>query len=158
MKSRTLWYDKGDISFFFCLPGLRIQDTWLSKMYLILDFKIVHNWVRVYIYFRLLAQWLRQPLRDINLINERLDIVELLVGNSQLRLQLHEDHLRRIPDMQALARKLTKKKANLQDCYRIYQVCIYAFSICGKSEILSYMWHVTDNLLYLSLISFFTHK
>ncbi|XP_047525278.1 DNA mismatch repair protein Msh2 [Pieris napi] len=70
---------------------------------------------------RLLAQWLRQPLRDINLINERLDIVELLVENSQLRLQLHEDHLRRIPDLQALARKLTRKKANLHDCYRIYQ-------------------------------------
>ncbi|KAJ8723319.1 hypothetical protein PYW08_003231 [Mythimna loreyi] len=70
---------------------------------------------------RLLAQWLRQPLRDINLINERLDIVELLMKNSQLRLQLHEDHLRRIPDLQALARRLTRKKANLHDCYRIYQ-------------------------------------
>ncbi|XP_049872414.1 DNA mismatch repair protein Msh2 isoform X2 [Pectinophora gossypiella] len=70
---------------------------------------------------RLLAQWLRQPLRDINLINERLDVVELLVNNSQLRLQLHEDHLRRIPDLQALARRLTRKKANLHDCYKIYQ-------------------------------------
>ncbi|XP_047531319.1 DNA mismatch repair protein Msh2 [Vanessa atalanta] len=70
---------------------------------------------------RLLAQWLRQPLRDINLINERQDIVELLMNNTQLRQQLHEDHLRRIPDLQALARRLTRKKANLQDCYRIYQ-------------------------------------
>ncbi|CAG5028212.1 unnamed protein product [Parnassius apollo] len=70
---------------------------------------------------RLLAQWLRQPLRDINLINERLDIIEVLLNNSQLRLQLHEDHLRRISDLQALARRLTRKKANLQDCYKIYQ-------------------------------------
>ncbi|XP_072932717.1 DNA mismatch repair protein Msh2 [Epargyreus clarus] len=70
---------------------------------------------------RLLAQWLRQPLRDINLINERLDVVELLISNSQLRLQLHEEHLRRIPDLQALARRLTRKKANLHDCYKIYQ-------------------------------------
>ncbi|XP_053605013.1 DNA mismatch repair protein Msh2 isoform X2 [Plodia interpunctella] len=70
---------------------------------------------------RLLAQWLRQPLRDINLINERLDVVELLVNSSQLRLQLHDDHLRRIPDLQALARRLTRKKANLHDCYKIYQ-------------------------------------
>ncbi|XP_048485352.1 DNA mismatch repair protein Msh2 [Plutella xylostella] len=70
---------------------------------------------------RLLAQWLRQPLRDINLINERLDIVQVLVENSALRLQLHDDHLRRIPDLQALARRLTRKKANLQDCYKIYQ-------------------------------------
>lgn len=70
---------------------------------------------------RLLAQWLRQPLRDINLINERLDVVELLMNNSQLRLQLHEDHLRRIPDLQALTRRLARKKANLHDCYKIYQ-------------------------------------
>ncbi|KAL4716195.1 hypothetical protein ACJJTC_013972 [Scirpophaga incertulas] len=70
---------------------------------------------------RLLGQWLRQPLRDINLINERLDVVELLVNRSQLRLQLHEDHLRRIPDLQALSRRLTRKKANLHDCYKIYQ-------------------------------------
>ncbi|GBP45950.1 DNA mismatch repair protein Msh2 [Eumeta japonica] len=70
---------------------------------------------------RLLAQWLRQPLRDVNLINERLDIVEVMIKKSQIRLQLHEDHLRRIPDLQALARRLNRKKANLQDCYRIYQ-------------------------------------
>ncbi|KAM3965060.1 DNA mismatch repair protein spel1 [Aphomia sociella] len=70
---------------------------------------------------RLLAQWLRQPLRDINLINERLDVVELLMNSSQLRLQLYDDHLRRIPDLQALARRLTRKKANLHDCYKIYQ-------------------------------------
>ncbi|XP_068633954.1 DNA mismatch repair protein Msh2 [Battus philenor] len=70
---------------------------------------------------RLLAQWLRQPLRDINLINERLDIVEVFLKNSQLRLQLYDDHLRRVPDLQALARRLTRKKSNLQDCYKIYQ-------------------------------------
>ncbi|XP_045535961.1 DNA mismatch repair protein Msh2 [Papilio machaon] len=69
---------------------------------------------------RLLAQWLRQPLRDINLINERLDIVQVLMERSQVRLQLHE-LLRRAPDLQALARRLTRKKASLHDCYRIYQ-------------------------------------
>ncbi|CAH2047203.1 unnamed protein product, partial [Iphiclides podalirius] len=70
---------------------------------------------------RLLAQWLRQPLRDTHLINERLDVVEALVGNSSLRLQLHDDHLRRVPDLQALARRLARRRAGLQDCYRIYQ-------------------------------------
>ncbi|XP_013173295.1 PREDICTED: DNA mismatch repair protein Msh2 isoform X2 [Papilio xuthus] len=69
---------------------------------------------------RLLAQWLRQPLRDIHLINERLDIVQVLMERSQVRLQLHE-LLRRAPDLQALARRLTRKKASLHDCYRIYQ-------------------------------------
>ncbi|KPI94021.1 DNA mismatch repair protein spellchecker 1 [Papilio xuthus] len=76
---------------------------------------------------RLLAQWLRQPLRDIHLINERLDIVQVLMERSQVRLQLHE-LLRRAPDLQALARRLTRKKASLHDCYRIYQVSSFFYN------------------------------
>lgn len=68
--------------------------------------------------FRLLTQWIRQPLRDLNKINERLDIVEALVINTDLRQQLYDQHLRTIPDLQALTRKIQRKKANLQDCYR----------------------------------------
>ncbi|KAL5240610.1 hypothetical protein ACI65C_008020 [Semiaphis heraclei] len=70
---------------------------------------------------RLLTQWIRQPLRDLNKINERLDIVETLVTDTDIRQQLHDQHLRTIPDLQALMRKIQRKKANLQDCYRIYQ-------------------------------------
>lgn len=68
--------------------------------------------------FRLLTQWIRQPLRDLNKINERLDIVETLVTDTDIRQQLHDQHLRTIPDLQALMRKIQRKKANLQDCYR----------------------------------------
>lgn len=68
--------------------------------------------------FRLLTQWIRQPLRDLNKINERLDIVENLVTDTDIRQQLHDQHLRTIPDLQALMRKIQRKKANLQDCYR----------------------------------------
>lgn len=67
---------------------------------------------------RLIAQWIRQPLRDLALIKERHDIVEVLVKNNELRSALSEDHLRRIPDLQQLAKKLSKKKAHLQDCYK----------------------------------------
>ncbi|KAF0754140.1 Uncharacterized protein FWK35_00019612, partial [Aphis craccivora] len=70
---------------------------------------------------RLLTQWIRQPLRDLNKINERLNIVETLVTDTDIRQQLHDQHLRTIPDLQALMRKIQRKKANLQDCYRIYQ-------------------------------------
>ncbi|VVC24381.1 Hypothetical protein CINCED_3A020689 [Cinara cedri] len=69
---------------------------------------------------RLLVQWIRQPLRDLNEINERLDIVETLVTNTDIRQQLYDQHLRTIPDLQALMRKIQRKRANLQDCYRIY--------------------------------------
>lgn len=67
---------------------------------------------------RLLTQWIRQPLRDLNKINERLNIVETLVTDTDTRQQLFDQHLRTIPDLQALMRKIQRKKANLQDCYR----------------------------------------
>ncbi|CAL7946134.1 unnamed protein product [Xylocopa violacea] len=72
---------------------------------------------------RLLAQWVRQPLKDLSLIKERHDIVEALVNDNEVRSSLSENHLRRIPDLQVLAKKLARKKATLQDCYKIY-MCI----------------------------------
>lgn len=55
-------------------------------------------------------------------LNERLDIVEILFSDVVLRQQLYEDHLRRIPDCQIIAKKLLKKKASLQDCYRYIMI------------------------------------
>ncbi|XP_049782812.1 DNA mismatch repair protein Msh2 [Schistocerca cancellata] len=73
---------------------------------------------------RLLSQWLKQPLRDINLINERLDVVEVLVNSPEIRRSLLDENLRRIPDFQVLAKRLHQQKATLQDCYKIYQALI----------------------------------
>jgi len=67
---------------------------------------------------RLITQWIRQPLKDLSLIKERHDIVELLVKNNDLRSVLNDDYLRRIPDLQQLAKKLIRKKSTLQDCYK----------------------------------------
>lgn len=67
---------------------------------------------------RLLAQWIRQPLRDLALIKERHDVVETLLEDSTLRSQLSEEHLRKIPDLQQLAKKLGKKKAGLYECFK----------------------------------------
>ncbi|CAL8100976.1 unnamed protein product [Orchesella dallaii] len=72
---------------------------------------------------RLLAQFLKQPLLDKDKLEERLDVVEALVEDVVLRQCLYEDHLRRIPDCQVLSRKLSRKRATLQDCYRGY-TCI----------------------------------
>nr|CAD7573794.1 unnamed protein product [Timema californicum] len=71
---------------------------------------------------RLLAQWMKQPLRDLNTILERQEIVRALIDDLEARQALTQEHLRRIPDIQALARRLLKKKVTMQDLYRIYQV------------------------------------
>ncbi|XP_065342598.1 DNA mismatch repair protein Msh2 [Cloeon dipterum] len=70
---------------------------------------------------RLLLKWLQQPLRNIAPLQERLDCVEALNSDLAAMDSLSKDYLKGIPDLQYLARKIHRKKANLQDLYRIYQ-------------------------------------
>lgn len=81
---------------------------------------------------RLLEQWIKQPLKDINLINERLDIVEALFKDAEAR-QVSSTYLKQIPDMMMLAKKMGAKKASLKDCYRVYQA---VNSIPGMIQVL----------------------
>ncbi|KAH1028119.1 hypothetical protein HUJ05_001513 [Dendroctonus ponderosae] len=70
---------------------------------------------------RLLEQWIKQPQKDFNLINERLDVVGCFVRNSEVRTLITKDALTKIPDLMLISKKLSGKKAKLQDCYRLYQ-------------------------------------
>jgi len=81
---------------------------------------------------RLLAQWVKQPLRDLRTIAERHDVVQVILQDTEMRQALREEHLRRIPDFQALAKKLGRKKAGLQDCYRYVQLNILAVTCNGQ--------------------------
>lgn len=69
---------------------------------------------------RLLTQWIKQPLLDVHRIRERQDVVEILVGDTELRQTLVENYLKRMPDFQKIEWRFIKNKATLQDCYKIY--------------------------------------
>lgn len=69
---------------------------------------------------RMLRSWIKQPLIQADQIAERLDLVESFVGNSEARMMMHEDHLRKMPDFQRISTKFVSKNANLQDMYKVY--------------------------------------
>lgn len=78
---------------------------------------------------RLMAQWVVQPLRNIDMINDRHNIVECLIDATHVRTQLHDDYLKRFPDIMVMCKKLMRKRAALQDIYRLYQVVVRAMNV-----------------------------
>lgn len=75
---------------------------------------------------RLMAQWVKQPLRSKEVLNDRHDVVQCLIESPSAMNSIHNDYLKRIPDILMLTKKLMRKKASLQDLFRIYQVVLRA--------------------------------
>ncbi|XP_049536744.1 DNA mismatch repair protein spellchecker 1 [Anopheles darlingi] len=73
---------------------------------------------------RLVAQWIRQPLRDHAIIDNRHDIVECFVKDSALRTELYDNHLKKLPDIQLILKRLVRRKSSLHDLFRLYQVTL----------------------------------
>ena len=69
---------------------------------------------------RLLGQWIKQPLMDVHQINERLDFVEAFM-DAVFRQSIKEDHLKRFPDLQRMAKKLQRGMGTLSDVYAVFQ-------------------------------------
>ena len=90
---------------------------------------------------RLLLRWLKQPLVDAEEISGRHDVVEALVDDPEARDTLRRVHLRSLPDMERLTRKLERRRATLLDLCRLYQastaiphiaeVCVRMKDRCG---------------------------
>lgn len=69
---------------------------------------------------RLLSQWLRQPLLDIDELRLRHEIVAALITSSVERQNLRDNILRGVPDIFRVTRRLVKGNANLQDLVLLY--------------------------------------
>ena len=70
---------------------------------------------------RLLLRWLKQPLVDADAIAARHDAVEAFVGDPEVRDTLRGAHLRALPDVERITRKLERRRAPLMDLCRLYQ-------------------------------------
>ena len=53
-------------------------------------------------------------------IRERLDMVEALVDDAVLRKTLHDEHLRKISDLDKICNKLRKRRTTLSDLYKAF--------------------------------------
>ena len=74
----------------------------------------VINYTKTPMGFRLLNKWLDQPLLDIDKITARQDLVEILLSNSNLRIEL-EEQLGSISDIERINSKISFGNCNARD-------------------------------------------
>ena len=67
---------------------------------------------------RLLKRWIALPLKDLQPINDRHDVVEYLVGNSSLRAQI-TGYLRQIGDLERLVSKVAVSRINPREVVQL---------------------------------------
>lgn len=68
---------------------------------------------------RMLSQWIKQPLLNIEQITKRQNFVDIFVNESCVRQSIQI--ISSFPDLHRIGKKFQKQKANLQDVVRIYQ-------------------------------------
>jgi DNA mismatch repair protein MutS len=82
---------------------------------------------------RLLRRWLVLPLRDKNQINERLDVVEHFVRETDLAKQLHH-HLKQTGDLERLVSKIPLRKINPREVVMLAKALQ---QVCAVKELLA---------------------
>jgi len=69
---------------------------------------------------RRLMTWIRQPLLNVNAIEERLNLVEVFYHDNSLRLDLRDRFLKGTPDFSRVIKRLQRNTAKLEDCVKLY--------------------------------------
>jgi DNA mismatch repair protein MSH2 len=73
---------------------------------------------------RLLLQWLKQPLMDVEAIRERHAMVDVMVNAMELRQNMQQEHLKNVPDLSKLAKRLQRQKGSLKDVVQFYNAVL----------------------------------
>lgn len=92
-----------------------------------------------------MRQWVKQPLRDINQINVRHDIVQCLLEEPGILKTLKDDVMKKFPDILLLIKKLVRKRFNLQDLFRIYQ------SVVRGKKLLEILYSLNNSTINIIL-------
>ncbi len=85
---------------------------------------------------RLLKRWMLMPLNNIISINERLNAVEFLIANTEIRNQITQ-HIKQAGDVERLAAKIPLKKINPREVLQVAKGLLQAQqikTICTEIE------------------------
>ncbi|HWZ35529.1 MAG TPA: DNA mismatch repair protein MutS, partial [Mucilaginibacter sp.] len=77
---------------------------------------------------RLLRRWIVMPLKELKPINDRLGVVEYLIGEEELREELQQ-HIRQIGDLERLISKIGLQKANPREVSQLKRALVAIESI-----------------------------
>lgn len=101
---------------------------------------------------RLLSQWLKQPLMNLDDIESRHLLVEAFMETPMVCQSLQENQLQVIPDIGRLVRKLQRGAATLEDVVRLYQMVIRLPDLIENLE------SISDETYQAALNKFYVEK
>jgi DNA mismatch repair protein MutS len=96
---------------------------------------------------RLLKRWMLMPLNDLSRINERLEAVEFLISDVELRNKIIQ-HIKQSGDIERLSAKVPLKKINPREVLQVARGLQHAFhikEICTASKN-EYLKRLADSL------------
>ena len=108
-EERFMWLDK------FTIRNLELFNTLHEGGKTLLD---VIDRTQSAMGGRLLRRWLAMPLKEIQSINERLNIVEYFIGNSEV-LDVASEQIQRIGDLERLASKIAVGRINPREVVQL---------------------------------------